>query len=135
MGNVVGMGLRLKRLRELVRAAPAQPVGQRGKAFGSRFGDVAAGFFRAKTFYVLPDAAQQGQLFRLGQLGHGNAEGFGWVAGELCVDANRQAVTHHQQRRVAERQAVAEQLLEGGIQVFAGGLVLPRKSAALKTSA
>ena len=56
--------------------------------------------------------------------------GFARVAGELGVDANGQAVADHQNRRIAQRQAVAEQLLERGIQVFAGRLVFPGEAPA-----
>ena len=56
--------------------------------------------------------------------------GFGRVAGELGVDANRQAVADDQNWRVAQGQAVAEQLLERSVQVFAGGFVFPGKRTA-----
>ena len=56
--------------------------------------------------------------------------GFGRMAVELGVDARRQAVANHQQRRVAERQAVALQLPQRIFQVFAGRLVFPREGAA-----
>ena len=69
-------------------------------------------FLRAKAFGLQPDAAQQRQLGGLIQLGQVHAVRFGRVAGELGVNANRQAVAHHQNRRVAQRQAVAEQLPE-----------------------
>lgn len=52
------------------------------------------------------------------------------VAVELGVDADDEAVAHHQQRRVAEGQAVLLQLAQGGVEVFAGGLVLPREAVA-----
>ncbi len=57
---------------------------------------------------------------------------FAGVAVELGVDAGGESVAHQQQRRVGPAQAVGEQLLEGGVQVAAGGLVLPGKVVALE---
>ena len=54
------------------------------------------------------------------------------MAVELGVDAGGEAVTHHQQRRVGQGQAVGEQLLEGGVQVAARGFVLPGKVVAVE---
>ena len=51
------------------------------------------------------------------------------MAVELGVNANRHAVAHHQNRRVAERQAAGEQLLERGVEVFVGRLVFPGEGA------
>ena len=48
------------------------------------------------------------------------------------MNAQREAVTHHQNRRVAQGQAVGQQLLEGGVEVFTGRLVLPGERAALE---
>ena len=132
MGHLVGMGLPGLRVGVFGRAALAQALGQRGKAAGGQLGDVAAGFFRPKAFGVEPDAAQQrlagGQIERVQR----HVEGFGRMAGKLRVDADGEAVANHQNRRVAQRQAVAEQLLEGGVEAFAGRLVFPGKGAGLE---
>ena len=53
------------------------------------------------------------------------------MAIELRMDANREAVTRHQQRRIAQGQAVGQQLLEGRVQILARCVVLPRKVIAL----
>ena len=52
------------------------------------------------------------------------------ITGELGVDADRQAVADDQNRRVAQGEAVAEQLLERGVEVLARRLVFPGESAA-----
>jgi hypothetical protein len=54
------------------------------------------------------------------------------MAVELRVDADGEAVTHHQQGWVGEGQAVGEELLERGVQILAGGLVFPGKVIALE---
>ena len=111
-------------------AAAAQLLGQGGKAAGGGFGDVARGFLRAKAFGVEPDAAQQALGGGLVELIDADGVRLAGVAVELGVDADDEAVAHHQQRRVAEGQAVLLQLAQGGVEVFAGGLVLPREAVA-----
>ena len=54
------------------------------------------------------------------------------MASELGVNANLQPVAHYQNRRIAQCQAVAEQLLEGSVQVFAGRFVFSGKGTALE---
>ena len=103
----------------------AQTIGQRGKTFGGGLGDVATGFFGAKALGLKPQTAQQRLFFGLNQFAQQHRVDLGRVAVELGVDANGETVTHHQQRWVGERQAVGEQLLQGGVQVLAGRLVFP----------
>ena len=113
-------------------ATAAQAIGQGGEAFGGGLGDVAAGLFGAKALGVQPQAAQQGLLVGLVHLMQEHGVYFRRVAVELGVYAQDEAVARHQQGRVAERQAVGEQLLEGAAQIAAGGFVFPRKVGAVK---
>ncbi len=53
------------------------------------------------------------------------------VAGEGGVDDDALAVADDEQRRVVELQGVVGELLEGGVEVAAGFLVLPAEAAAL----
>ena len=48
------------------------------------------------------------------------------------MNAQRESVTRHHQRRVAQRPAVGEELLERDVEVFTRGFVLPGKHTALK---
>ena len=130
MRDFVGVGLPALRVSFFRRAALAQAFGQRGKAARGGFGDVAAGLLGPKAFGRRPDAAQQRQFGRLVEFDQLRAVGFGRVAGELGVDADRQAVADDQDGQVARRQAVTEQLLERGVKVFAGCLVFSSKGAA-----
>ncbi|MBS0291314.1 MAG: hypothetical protein JSS01_02170 [Proteobacteria bacterium] len=113
-------------------AAPAQLLGQGGKAARGGFGDVAVGGARAKAGGVKPQAAQQLAFVGLVELVHAHGVGFARVAVELGVDADLEAVAHHQKRRIAQRQAVLLQLAQGGVEVLAGGLVLPGEVVAQK---
>ncbi|UCU98136.1 hypothetical protein KI609_16620 [Acidovorax radicis] len=108
----------------------AQTFGQGGKALRGGFGDVAVGLPGLEALGRQPDAAQQGQVGWLVHLGNAHFVRGTGVAGELGVDANGETVRHHQNRRVGQGQAVGEQLLERGVEVFARRLVLPRKHAA-----
>ncbi len=54
------------------------------------------------------------------------------MAVELGVDAGGEAVAHDQQRRVGQRQAVGQQLLERGVQIAARSLVFPGEVVALE---
>ena len=110
-------------------AALAQTFCQGGKAAGGGLGDVAVGLLGFEALGRGPYAAQQGQVGWLVHLGNAHLVRGTGVAGELGVDANREPVRHHQNGRVGERQAVGEQLLERGVEVFARSLVLPRKHA------
>ena len=89
-------------------------------------------FLGRKLSGSLPDAAQQRQLVRLVQLCEQHIKSFGGVAVELGINARRQAVAHHQNGRVVQRQAVVLQLPQGVDQVFARGFVLPGKGAAFE---
>jgi hypothetical protein len=130
MRDLIGVGLPALRVSFFRRTALAQAFGQRGKAARGCFGDVAAGLLGSKAFELQPDATQQRQFGSLVEFGQLHAVGFGRVAGELGVDADRQAVADDQDGQVARRQAVTEQLLERGVKVFAGCLVFPGKGAA-----
>ena len=110
----------------------AQLLGQGGKAFGGGFGDVAVGGAGAKALRRGPQAAQQFARARLIELVEPGGVGLRRVAVELGVDADGEAVAHHQQRRVGQRQAVLLQLAQGGVEVLAGGLVLPREVVAVE---
>ena len=117
--------------RNALRAAAlAQAVGQFGKALRGGFGDVAAGLAGLEAVRRGPDAAQQGQLFGLVEFVQAHGVGFAGVAGELGVHPDGEAVRHHQNGRVGQREAVGQQLLQRRIEVFAGGLVFPGKAAA-----
>ena len=113
-------------------AARAQLLGQGGKAFGGGFGDVAVGGAGAKALRRGPQAAQQLARARLVKLVEPDGVRLGRVAVELGVDADDEAVAHHQQRRVGQRQAVLLQLAQRGVEVLAGGLVLPREVVAVE---
>ena len=54
------------------------------------------------------------------------------MAGELGVDAGGEPVAHHQERRVGQGEAVAQELLQGIVQAAARFFVFPRKAIALK---
>lgn len=116
-------------------AALAQAFGQGGKALCGGFGDVAAGLVRLEALRRGPDAAQQGPFFWLVHLGNAHFVRLARVAGELGVHPNREPVRHHQNRRVAQGQAVGEELLEGGVEVFARRLVFQANTPRLNTSA
>ena len=93
-------------------AARAQPSRQRGKALGRHFGDVAGGGFGAKPLGVVPQLFELSALFRLRQLVDLHRVHRAGVAGELGVDAQGGAVADDHQRRIRQRQAVAQQLLQ-----------------------
>ena len=125
-------------LREEVRhgvgvvAAAAQLLGQGGKAAGGGFGDVAVGLARTKAAGIEPQAAQQLLLVGLVELVDADGVRLAGVAVELGVDAQGEAVAHHQQRRVGQRQAVLLQLAQRGVEVFAGGFVFPGEVVAVE---
>ncbi len=132
MGDLVIVLLRLQWVRRARRASLAQPLRQSGEALGCLLCDRPAGFSGTKALGVLPDPAQQRDLLGLVQRGEPHGVGFRGIARELGVNADRQAVAHHQDRGIAQRKAVAEELLQSRIKVPAGRLVLPRKHSALE---
>ena len=48
------------------------------------------------------------------------------------MNADRQAVAYHQNRWIAQREAVAEQLLQCCVKMSSGSLVFPRECAAFE---
>ncbi len=112
-------------------AAPAHGGSELGELAGGLGGDGGGGFLGAQLFGVGEDPGEELAFFWLDQVVDADFARFVGVAGEGGVDDDALAVAHDEERRVVELQGVVGELLEGGVEVAAGFLVLPAEVAAL----
>ena len=110
---------------------PPQGLGDAGEVGRGLLGDLGGGDGRAQRLRVGEGFAQQIELGRLQQVVEGEFIGDPDGVGEVGVDAKALAVADDQERRVAERAAVEQQLAVGFVQVGVVAFVLPGEVVAL----
>ena len=108
-----------------------QDLGDAGEMGRGLFGDLGGGDGRAQRLRVGEGFAQQIELGRLQQIIEGQFIGDPDGVGEVRVDAKPLTVADDQERRVAERAAVEQQLTVSAIQIGVAALVLPGEEVAL----
>ena len=94
------MPLRRQRLREF------------GEFASSLFGNLRNGALGMKFLRVGKQPTQFGERFRQCQIIQRKGECFAGCVGEMRVNLQDVGITHHQERRIVQRQRVGHELLE-----------------------
>ena len=111
-------------------AAPAHGGGEFGEVAGGLGSDRGGQLLGTQLFRVGEHPSENLPLLGVDQLLDADFARLVRVAGEGGVDDDALAVADDEQRRVVELQRVVGELLEGGIEVAAGLLVLPAETTA-----
>ena len=114
-----------------VEGPGAHGIGDAGEVLRRLLGYGGAGLAGFQLLGVEKDVVEDLQVARLAKFFEGDFVGDGDGAGEVGADDNAVHVTDHEQRRVADRVFVEEQLIEGGSQVFVLALVFGFEEALL----